>query len=442
MTRPTALYVGDNTDGGNWGGRAQSLALMSLLGERFEITGTVPGAVVMGGGPYVRTMLPSLVAHALFYRRDRGGWVEALVRMQERLGARDYITGNPVESAETILKYADKFPLLGRLRQQLEEADVIVVNGEGSGIFSTPYRRDFFFYLGIAELGLRLGKTVYFINTIFSDCPVTGRNTESLRAAEAVLSRCADVHVRDPYSVEYAAETMPSVRCRHVPDALFSWFDRVQDPAFLPPAVGDFAIPNPEEDARWFGRLDFARPYICVGGSSLAAHDPARAHATFRRLVERMADLDTAVYVIQTCGGDRFLKQVVAETGAGFVPLKCPIVMATAILTNARLLVSGRFHPTILASLGGTPCLFLEAHSHKMKSLQQSLGYEDEPMFSTFPDDAEVERIVGRCRVVLDRAASDPGVRERIRSAARARAAEAAQTAELLWARLPTALHA
>jgi polysaccharide pyruvyl transferase WcaK-like protein len=409
---------------------------MTLLRERFTISDTVGGRVVTGGGPYVHTLLPSLIAHTIFYRRDRGGWVERLARLQERLGARDYITGDPAESADTIVKYADRFPDLGRLRRQVQEADVVVLNGEGSGIFSTPYRRDFFFYLAIAELGLRFGKPVFFVNTIFSDCPVTGRNRASLAAAEAVLSRCADVHVRDPYSVEYAAETMPSVRCRHVPDALFSWFDRVQDPAFVPPAIGDFAIPSPEEDWRWFGRLDFSRPYVCVGGSSLAAHDQARARASFVRLVNRMSELGVAVYAVQTCGGDRFMRQVVAETGVGFVPMQCPIVLATAILTNARLLVSGRFHPTILASLGGTPCVFLEAHSHKMRSLQQSLGYEDEPMFSTFPDDVEVSRIVQRAGEVLQRSAADSGVRQRIRDAARGLAAEAGRTADLLWAKL------
>jgi polysaccharide pyruvyl transferase WcaK-like protein len=432
MTVPKALLVGDNTDGCNWGGRGQSLALAALLRQRFEISGRVFGAVVMGGGPYVHTILPSLIAQTLFYRRDRARWVDGLVRMQEALGARDYITGDPGESADTILRYASKFSVLGELRRQVDEADLIVINGEGSGVFSTPYRRDLFFYLAMAELGLRRRKPVFFVNTIFSDCPTTGRNAQSLGAAEAVLSRCADVHVRDPFSVEYVAATMPSVRCRHVPDALFTWFDRVQEPGFAPPAVGDFAIPFPEEDWRWFGRLDFSKPYVCVGGSSLARHEPERAIPRFRRLVERLADLGLSVYVVEACGGDRFLRQVVEDTGVGFVPGACPILVATAVLTHARLLVSGRFHPTILASLGGTPCIFLEAHSHKMRSLQESLAYADEPVFSTFPDDAEVERIVERARQVLQDAGNDGGARARIRDAARVRASEAARTPELI----------
>jgi polysaccharide pyruvyl transferase WcaK-like protein len=432
MTLPKALLVGDNTDGSNWGGRGQSLALAALLRERFEISGRVLGGVVTGGGPYVHTMLPSLIAHTLFYRRDRARWVDRLVRIQEALGARDYITGDPQKSADTIVRYARKFGLLGELLRQIDEADLVVINGEGSGIFSTPYRRDLFFYLGMAELGLRRHKPVFFVNTIFSDCPTTGRNSQSLAAAEAVLSRCADVHVRDPFSVEYAASTMPSVRCRHVPDALFTWFDRVQAPGFAPPAVGDFAIPFPEEEWRWFGRLDFSKPYVCVGGSSLARHEPDRAIPRFRRLVERLADLGLAVYVVESCGGDRFLRTVVEQTGVGFVPGTCPILLATAILTHARLLASGRFHPTILASLGGTPCVFLEAHSHKMRSLQMSLGYDDEPVFSTFPDDDEVARIVERARQVLGDAEGEGGIRARVRAAARARATEAARTPELL----------
>jgi Polysaccharide pyruvyl transferase len=431
-----AFFVGDHTDGPNWGGRSQSLALASLLRRRFVISGSVPGGVVTGSGPFVNTLLPSTLADAIFYRRDRAAWVERLARLQELLGARDVVTGDPAESAESILKFSGRFEALGTLRRQVEEADVVVLNGEGSGIFGTPYRRDFFFYLALAEVGLRLGKPVFFVNTIFSDSPRTGRNTESLAAAEAVLSRCTDVHVRDPYSLEYAAETMPKVRCRYVPDALFTWVDRVQDPGFQPPAVGDFAIPYPEVDWRWFGRLDFSRPYVCLGGSSRAAEEPERAQVAFHGLVEEMKSLDVPVYVVETCRGDAFLRRVVAETGVGFVPRECPIMIATAILTHARLLVSGRFHPTILASLGGTPCVFMEAHSHKMRSLQESLGYENEPMFSTFPDEAEVGRIVARSREIVCEGEKDDRIRGRVLEAARARAAEAGETADILWAKL------
>lgn len=438
MTPVKAFFVGDHTDGPNWGGRAQSLALATLLRQRFAISGSVPGSVVVGGGAFVHTFLPPTIAAALFYRRDRARWVERVVRLLERLGAHEFITGNPSESADAILKYSGRIPSLALLLRGVREADLVVLNGEGSGIFSTPFRRDLFFYLTIAELGLRLDKPVFFLNTIFSDCPVTGRNRESLAAAEGVLSRCTDVHVRDPVSLEYAAETMPSVHCRYVPDALFTWFDRVQGPEFAPPTVGDFAIPFPEEDWRWFGRLDFSRPYVCLGGSSLAAQQPALARERFHRLAGALAELGTPVYLVETCRGDAFLREVAAETGLGFVPRNCPIILATAILARARLLVSGRFHPTILASLGGTPCIFLEAHSHKMRSLRQSLEYGNEPVFSTFPDDREVERIVSRTREVLQQTGFDPGPRERILRVARERAAEAARTPDIILAGLPT----
>ncbi len=167
--------------------------------------------------------------------------------------------------------------------------------------------------------------------------------------------------------------------------------------------------------------------------AKLSKADAKRALEAFHKLVEAMGALGLTVCVVETCRGDAFLREVVARTGVGFVPRNCPIWMAAAILTNARLLVSGRFHPTILASLGGTPSVFLEAHSHKMKSLQESLGYEDEPVFSTFPDDAEVGRIVERSRKLLYTADT---VRPRVLAAARRRAEEAARTADILYENL------
>lgn len=425
------MFVGDNTDQINWGGRAQSLALAALLRERFDLTGSIPGRVVAGGGPYVRTVLPSIIVQALAYRRERARLFDWVVRLEERLGARDFITGDPGESADNVLTYASRHAEIGLLLHQVQRADLVVVNGEGSGIFSTPHRRDFFFYLALAELGLRLGKPVFFVNTIFSDCPLTGRNTESVAAAEAVLRRCTDVHARDAYSVEYAAETMPRVRCRHVPDALFTWFDTAQRPDFVPPAFGDFAIPFPE-DPRWIGGLDFSKPYVCVAGSSLTASDQERAVPHFRHLVGELTALGLPIHLLQTCGGDRFLGQVAEETGMGFVPGCCPIFIGAAILANAQVLVSGRFHPSILASLRGTPCVFLEARAHKIRSLRDSLGYVDQPVYSAFPSQEEAVRIREQVREILAASGSRDDVRVRIREQARDRAREAAATARLI----------
>ena len=98
--------------------------------------------------------------------------------------------------------------------------------------------------------------------------------------------------------------------------------------------------------------------------------------------------------------------------------------MAGAILANAQLFISGRYHPSIFASFGGTPCIFLESHAHKMSSLQEVLEYDDGKQFSAFPDESEIREIVSTAKKYLDQGEV---LREKIRKVAAIRCEEARQ---------------
>jgi ADP-heptose:LPS heptosyltransferase len=198
--------------------------------------------------------------------------------------------------------------------------------------------------------------------------------------------------VRDPESLEYLQKEMPEVKCEYIPDALFTWFPVYERFGACVPPNGDFIIPPPEK-SEYFGKLDFSKPYICIGGSSWAAEFQEQAVDHYLRLLEGVRELGYPVYLTQNCGGDRFFEEVARISGCGIVPWNTPIFMAGAILANARLFISGRFHATIFASLGGTPAVFLGAHSHKMASLQRTLEYDLQKQFSGIPANQEIEEI-------------------------------------------------
>jgi polysaccharide pyruvyl transferase WcaK-like protein len=63
--------------------------------------------------------------------------------------------------------------------------------------------------------------------------------------------------------------------------------------------------------------------------------------------------------------------------------------------------VTGRFHPAILASNGGTPCVFLGSNSHKTLSLQTMLEYEHPREHPAFPSPADCDRVVQDVQGVL-----------------------------------------
>ncbi len=194
---------------------------------------------------------------------------------------------------------------------------------------------------------------------------------------------------------------MPEAKSCLIPDSLFAWFPLYENGSSHPPLNGDFLLPHPEKDEYW-GKLDFSHPYICIGGGALVGSQPERAVQCYARLVDALSQLGYRVYLTENDLPDSFLQRVAREKDVGIVPVDAPILMCGAVLAHARLFISGRYHPSIFASLGGTPCIFLASHAHKMGSLSRVLEYDDHQQFNAFPSDSEIAEIVSTARKYLD----------------------------------------
>jgi polysaccharide pyruvyl transferase WcaK-like protein len=395
-----ALLVGDNRSNNNWGGRGAGIALHHLLSKKFEISGGIFGSASLleaVGSGYVNPLLHPgyngrVLDHGLL-GRTRRKLFDWRAWLGELWDAKNFIMENPAASVDYLLRHRHNYPRMEEIYRLTDDADLLVVNGEGDMVFTTPPRRETLFLLAMTELGLRLGKRVAFVNSMISDCPLTGRNAGTFRFAHDLLSKCDAVSVRDSFSFSQVRDEMPGVNCELIPDTLFSWFPVFQTGRAILPKNGDFIIPYPERP-EYLGRLDFSKPYVCIGGSALAATDREKAVKSYTRLVSRFQQIGCSVYLTENDGRDSFLDDVRMETGVGVVPVYTSIFMAGAVLANARLFVSGRYHPSILASLGGTPCIFLGSTAHKMESLRNLLEYENGTAFSAFPSEAEADEIL------------------------------------------------
>lgn len=426
------LFVGDNRDGVNWG-RAASIALSQLLSTSFEISDRVAGDLFdlsTADFGYVGGLLPA--NHYQFFRylllRQWRRSVSWYMRLEQLLGAKDFISENPAESVDNLLAHRHRNAALGRIYETANESDVMVVDGDGDIIFSTPPRRQTLFLLAMIELGVRLKKPVFLVNSMISDCPLTGRNQTTLAAARRLLLQCRAVCLRDFESLEYVRKEVPQANCTFIPDSLFSWFPVYADTASRPPMNGDFMLPYPEKEEYW-GKLDFSRPYICIGGGALAGSQPQRSIQCYKRLIDAVRELGYAVYLTESDLPDFFLRQVGREVGIGTIPATTSILQAGAVLAHARLFISGRYHPSILASLGGTPCIFLGSHAHKMSSLSRVLEYGLHRQFNAFPDHDEVGEIVSSAKSYID---EGEGLRARIKHIAKRRCDEALQLPSFL----------
>lgn len=420
-----AFFVGDNGTNLNWG-RAASIALRQLLSGTFEITGSVAGELFdlsVAEVGYVGTLMPAryyrVFRHLLLKRRRRlFSWY---MKVEELFGAHDFIEEDPSASIDNLLAYKHRYYQLERIYQEALDADIIVVDGDGDIIFSTPPRRQTLFLLAMIELGVRLKKPVFLVNSMISDCPISGRNETTLAAARKLFGQCKAVLLRDPESLEYAQKEMTETKPVLIPDSLFSWQQVYASDGSRPPSNGDLLIPFPEKQ-EYLGLLDFSVPYICIGGGALAASNPDRSVRCYSHLVEAIKTLGYRVYLTENDFPDSFLHRVAKDVNVGIVPVNAPIVSCGAVLAHARLFISGRYHPSIFASLGGTPCIFMGSHAHKMGSLTRVLEYEFQHQFDAFPSDAEIEKIVTVAKRYLFEGES---LRARIRAVAKARCDEA-----------------
>jgi polysaccharide pyruvyl transferase WcaK-like protein len=430
--RAKTFFVGDNASTVNWG-RGASIALGQQLSKCFEISGRITcdlfdlSTAKVG---YIGTLIPTkyyhLFAYSLTRRRRRPfSWY---IKLEELLGAKDFIAEDPQVSIDNLLFYKRRNSSLARIYDQAGEADMFVVDGDGDIIFSTPPRRTTLFLLAMIELGIRLKKPVFLVNSMISDCPLTGRNIATIAAARRLFAQCRAVCLRDPESLEYVQKEMPETNSSLIPDSLFAWYSLYASGASYPPVNGDFLLPYPEKDEYW-GRLDFSQPYICIGGGALVGSQRDKSVQCYGRLVDAVRRLGYRVYLTENDLPDSFLRQVASEKNVGIVPADAPILMCGAVLAHARLFISGRYHPSIFASLGGTPCIFLGSHAHKMGSLSRVLEYDVQREFNAFPDDADVAEIMSLAKQYLD---SGETLRTRIRQVAKARSDEAIRLPEFL----------
>jgi polysaccharide pyruvyl transferase WcaK-like protein len=419
------FFIGDNRNGVNWG-RGASIALRQLLDSAFEISGSVTSEwfdLSTAEVGYVGTLLPHRYYRQfrfLLERRSRR-LISWYIKLEELFGACDFIAEDPSVSVANIMAHKDRIPELACIFDQAAEADLMVIDGDGDIIFSTPPRRTALFFLAMIELGIRLNKPVFLVNSMVSDCQKTGRNLGTLSAYRSRLGRCKAVTLRDPESLSYVRTEMPETNSNLIPDSLFSWFPIYQGETSRLPLNGDFMLPFPEIEEYW-GKLDFSQPYICIGGGTLASWYPDRALRCYLELVDAVQELGYRIFLTENDLPDSFLHKVAADKGVGIVPASTSILMCGAVLAKARLFISGRYHPSIFASLGGTPCIFLGTDSHKTASLSRLLDYDVHRQFSSLPEDSEIGDIVLLARDYLEQGEA---LRSRIRDAAKSRCDEA-----------------
>ena len=413
-----ALFVGDNRSNLNWG-RAASIALHDLLVREFLLSGLVKGTqfdIATADAGFVHTLLPQrhYPSFRALLQRRHAPLVKMYLSLERLLGARDVIDQDPSVSVRRILQHSRSNASLQQIVRDTERADIVIIDGDGDMQWSQPARRQTSFVLAVIALGLHLGKPILLINTMLPAPRGEDRKSIAYQGARELICSCSVLAVRDPISMEVADREFPGPVRTMFPDSLFAWFPMMQHASMRATFDGRFTMPYPEEQTSP-RTPDFSQPYICIGGGAESAAQGDASVPAYVRLVQSLQSLGLQVCLIESDGPDRFLRTVATLLQIPIVPAQASVYLGASILASARVFISGRYHPSILASLGGTPCIFLDSHGHKMQGLMRLLNCPEAKIFRPLPDEAESGQIV---RIAADYLQQGDSLRNRIRQSA------------------------
>jgi polysaccharide pyruvyl transferase WcaK-like protein len=254
-------------------------------------------------------------------------------------------------------------------RQDFEWADLVVVNGEGT---LHPQPQALRWVCSVTQLARQLKKPYWVVNCSLK---CRGDKTEPLFAA--FLKGADHVAAREPVSyremVAIGADAVQAADC--------AWLTQ----------------PAPVEEARTILTREGVETKFAVmtGSASIhkwpIEHQRAVADALWKRELRvvytysDMKDADSAYKL-----GFDGRAPMVTHKEASFQQL-------TAIQSLAEIVVGGRFHPTILAALVGTPFVAVPSNTHKMSGLMEMLDAHE-----LLCDFSSLDKVIPTVNKVLD----------------------------------------
>ncbi len=398
------LYVGDNRCRPNYGCRATSIALADIISKKHTIISTISGAFTEKYDPvlYKGTCNNAYTSRYFRYLKKIK---DKLFPIHDKDEA-DFISTNVDVSVANFLKIYPKYPPLKRIMQSINEADCVIVNGEGSFLFRKIFPYEAYFELCIFLIAQSMGKKTYLLNAMFSDGTYSERNEQAIEECRSVLTKCTLVTARDTISLKYYQDHIGD-NVIYMPDALFSW-EKYAD--YLPlathfPLAG---VQFPDDEILWKD-FDFSEPYIVVSAGSRNFRPFVESDKEkYLKLVTRLSNQYRVVLQSTSEAESKMLSDIAADLDLKFVDCRTNILYAMSVLANAKCYVSGRWHPSIMASLGGTPCVLFESNSLKSRAIYTELGYwQKEPLYHNPPTDEDIDKIMERVDYAINSISRD-----------------------------------
>lgn len=279
--------------------------------------------------------------------------------------------------------------LQGKIYQKeykaLKEADVLIVNGEGS-IYANQAKGIYCFFW------------CYFVSVYLKKPTALVNHHSDLKTktmselAKNVYPLITNVVFRDKYSMKKAQIFNTMNNFNFAGDAALTYEDQFEKKYLN---YSDFS-----------NQIKIYEDYICIGGSSSIMRPDQKNYfleENFRLLIKKLKSLNLKIVLVSADNTDDFLlKKISKEMKLEFYPSKTNLNKYIKILENARCLISGRWHSAILASRGGTPTVAMSSNSKKMKGFNLLFDLDSDE-FDIMNLDKNADNIIAKTKEYINK---------------------------------------
>lgn len=409
-----ALYFNDLRNLPNFGCRSTGASLEEILLSNGLIVDRVEGLDSVNNSGWdsyakdpIRIGGPK-IARRIYSRAWRGRHAKPYIyKIISRLDSiarakHDYITPSPAKSVELFLELAGQDDYYKQLLNRLEDADLVVINGEGTLIFSRDTKRDALYLLFVIELGRALGKPVFLFNAMVTSCPYEPPTATQLADYSLTLSKCSHIATREKHSFIYTKSLVPASLVGLTPDALFTWHSRYR---WYRDNIKGWASSTFFYQSDKDIRDATQSSYVTLSASSSAWRYGGQGLEAYLSLASSLLKKDMNLVLVETCAGDGILRSVSDQLGVPLVSKESSLDILAAIISGSSLYISGRYHPGIASYCADIPCIFMGSNSHKTLSVQEVVGIERPSEYNACPNPEEINAIT---KEALDVLSGDP----------------------------------
>ena len=310
----------------------------------------------------------------------------------------DYITSSPSESVELFLKLAKQDNYCKQLISRLEDTNLVVINGEGTLIFSSDTKRDAHYLLFVIELACRLQKPTYLFNAMITSCPYEPPTAKQLADYSLTLAKCSQIVVREEHSLGYVQSLISSSLVGLTPDALFTWHSRYK---WYQNNIKDWGSSaffyQSEKDIR----DTVQSSYVTLSASSSAWRYGKAGVDAYIALASNLLRENINLLLVETCAGDGVLRSVSAKLGVPLLTKESSLDKLAGIISGSSLYISGRYHPAIASYCADVPCVLMGSNSHKTLSIQEVVGIDKPQEYNACPSPEDISSITAESLSIL-----------------------------------------